>query len=342
MTATDDPALEPPDGTDPARDRDVAVGVVLVAAQAALAAARLALLPARLIAQGPVVAPLVRREVDRLADAGKDAGDRGRRYLDEVPERVVDQFRSDTDLQNAVLAGLDDAEIERLVRRVLASPALERILQSPESERLLQLIVASPAVRAGLVDQSTGWFDEIAATLRTAVRRLDERVDARRPPAVAGRYAGLATRAVALAVDAVATHALYLLGVGVIAAVASLAGGLRPAWLAAGLAALGWLVIVGVYFVGFWTLAGQTPGMRLMRVCLSRPMGVGRSLARFAGLVLSIAPFFLGFASVPFDRKRRGLPDFIAGTRVVWADAHPDWMMRMHALGSRLSPADEE
>jgi uncharacterized RDD family membrane protein YckC len=42
-----------------------------------------------------------------------------------------------------------------------------------------------------------------------------------------------------------------------------------------------------------------------------------RSLVRFVGLILAIAPLFLGFISVPFDRRRRALPDFLAGTVVV-------------------------
>jgi uncharacterized RDD family membrane protein YckC len=42
-----------------------------------------------------------------------------------------------------------------------------------------------------------------------------------------------------------------------------------------------------------------------------------RALVRFAGLILAIAPLFLGFLPVPFDRRRRALPDFLAGTVVV-------------------------
>jgi len=38
------------------------------------------------------------------------------------------------------------------------------------------------------------------------------------------------------------------------------------------------------------------------------------------GLVLAIVPFFLGFVPVLFDERRRGLPDFLAGTVVKYED----------------------
>jgi len=37
---------------------------------------------------------------------------------------------------------------------------------------------------------------------------------------------------------------------------------------------------------------------------------------RLVGLIVSITIVFLGFLPVPFDRRRRGLADWIAGTRV--------------------------
>jgi len=46
-------------------------------------------------------------------------------------------------------------------------------------------------------------------------------------------------------------------------------------------------------------------------------VSVLRSLVRFVGLILAIAPLFAGFLPVPFDRRRRALPDFLAGTVVV-------------------------
>jgi uncharacterized RDD family membrane protein YckC len=107
--------------------------------------------------------------------------------------------------------------------------------------------------------------------------------------------------------------------------VASLVGGLRPAWLVGALLASGWMLVVGTYFVLFWSAAGQTPGMRLLRVRVCLPSGdtpsIGRSLVRLVGLVLAIVPLFAGFVPVLFTERRRGLPDFLAGTVVLYDDA---------------------
>ena len=294
-------------------DLNVAAGAVLVAVNAGIGAVRLALLPARILARGPLVAPFVHKQADRLAAVGDDAGARVRERLEAVPERVVEQVVADLDAGEIAGIAIDGEAAERIARQVLASPALERILMSPEGQRLVEQIAASPAVRKAVTQQSTGFLSETLDALRTAAERVDERL-ATRP--AEGNHAGVASRTVALGVDAALAHAVYLVGVGGVALIASMAGGLRPAWLAVSLAAAAWAVIVGAYFVGFWALLGQTPGMRLLGIRLNRPVGTGRALVRFVALLLAIAPFFLGFLSVPFDRRRRGLPDFVAGTAV--------------------------
>ncbi len=64
--------------------------------------------------------------------------------------------------------------------------------------------------------------------------------------------------------------------------------------------------------------------MRLMRLRLETAAGgipsVGRSILRLIGLVVSIAAFFIGFVPVLFDKRRRGLADFLAGTAVLYDD----------------------
>jgi uncharacterized RDD family membrane protein YckC len=112
--------------------------------------------------------------------------------------------------------------------------------------------------------------------------------------------------------------------VGIAALIASLVGGLRPAWLAGALLGSGWMLVVGTYFVLFWSSAGQTPGMRLLRVRVRGPDGnppsIGPSLVRLVGLVLAIVPIFAGFIPVLFTERRRGLPDLLAGTVVLYDD----------------------
>ena len=84
------------------------------------------------------------------------------------------------------------------------------------------------------------------------------------------------------------------------------------------------MLVVGTYFVLFWSAAGQTPGMRLLHVRVRGPAGdtpsIARSLVRLVGLVLAIVPMFAGFVPVLFTQRRRGLPDFLAGTVVLYDD----------------------
>ncbi len=140
-------------------------------------------------------------------------------------------------------------------------------------------------------------------------------------------YAGVATRAVALAIDLAFVHAIVLLGAGVLALVASLVGDLRPDWLVATLAGVAWTLSVTVYFVLFWSVTGQTPGLRAMRLRVATddgsPPSLGRALVRLVGLILAIVPLFAGFLPVLFDRRRRGLQDYLAGTVVLYADRAP-------------------
>jgi uncharacterized RDD family membrane protein YckC len=113
--------------------------------------------------------------------------------------------------------------------------------------------------------------------------------------------------------------------VGTAALIASLVGGLRPEWLVGALLASGWVLVAGTYFVLFWSSAGQTPGMRLLRVRVCGPSGgapsIGRSFVRLVGLVLAIVPMFAGFVPILFTERRRGLPDFLAGTVVIHDDS---------------------
>jgi uncharacterized RDD family membrane protein YckC len=141
-------------------------------------------------------------------------------------------------------------------------------------------------------------------------------------------YAGLATRALALAIDVAIAQAIVFAGGAVLALVASLVGDLKlDTTLGRVLAASAWAVTVGAYFVTFWSTVGQTPGMRIMDVRVTmaggEPPSVGRSLVRLIGLVLAIVPLFTGFLPVLVDDRRRGLHDFLAGTAVLHSGMEP-------------------
>jgi uncharacterized RDD family membrane protein YckC len=142
------------------------------------------------------------------------------------------------------------------------------------------------------------------------------------PTAGVSRYGGIASRAIALAIDmAIANVTVFLLG-AMLALIGSLAGGWSIGTAERVLAACGWAFVVGTYFVVCWSTTGQTPGMRTMglRVVDLRGghPGVVRSTIRLIGLVLAIIPLGAGFIPVLVDDRRRALQDFLAGTVVVY------------------------
>ena len=139
------------------------------------------------------------------------------------------------------------------------------------------------------------------------------------------RYAGIATRALALAIDVAIVQVLVFTGAAVIGLVGSLVGDLQLDTVGRVLAAAAWALAVGTYFVTFWSTVGQTPAMRMMDIRVvaadGDPPGLGRSIVRLIGLGLAIIPFFAGFLPVLVDDRRRGIHDMLAGTVVVHADS---------------------
>ena len=80
-------------------------------------------------------------------------------------------------------------------------------------------------------------------------------------------------------------------------------------------------ILFFLYFFVFHAARGQTPGKKLLGLRVidaygGRP-GLLRTLLRTAGYLLSLLPCSLGFLWIGFDRERRALHDWVAGTYVV-------------------------
>ncbi len=90
-------------------------------------------------------------------------------------------------------------------------------------------------------------------------------------------------------------------------------------WGAAGLA----LAIGVVYLLVFQATSGRTPGMRLLGLRIVDIYGdapsVPRVLVRTLGYLAGAATLALGFLWIGFDREKRGLHDWLAGTYVIKA-----------------------
>ena len=220
-------------------------------------------------------------------------------------------------------------QLDQLLEQALESPrtleAIDRALASEGVRRALERVLSGPELRAALASQSTGLAQQVAAAVRRAAAETDRRLFFRRAEATTGVFGGVATRGLALVVDAFVVVAVSLVVGAAAGLVGSLVGGIRPHWLAGLLLGGGGAIIAAAYFTLFWSTAGQTPGMRLMhvRVLTERPdhdISLGRALLRTVGLALAIVPCFLGFVPALFDSRRRALPDYLAGTVVVYDD----------------------
>jgi uncharacterized RDD family membrane protein YckC len=232
-----------------------------------------------------------------------------------VVDRVVHEF---------VASG----ELDRLLEAALASPqsreVIDRVLASDATKQALERVLAGPEVRAALASQTTGFAEQVMSGARETAARLDSRLSLR---AMSPRtpFAGVASRGTALVVDAFAVVAATAVVGGAASLVAAVVGGVRPDWLAQTLLSLAAVAIAVGYFAVFWQTAGQTPGMRLMGVRVLSKRADGRltawqALLRTLGLALAIIPCFLGFVPALFDSRRRALPDYVAGTVVVYDD----------------------
>jgi uncharacterized RDD family membrane protein YckC len=241
-----------------------------------------------------------------------------------LPEELARSMARHQVLERVVRKLAVDGELERLLDAALASPRtralLDEALASEEFQLVLQRVAGGPEIRAALTAQSAGFADQVAGGVRHAATGFDRKLVVGRPTAA---FAGVASRGAALAVDAfVIVLATVTLGAAA-GLVGALVGGVQPRWLAQLLLSLAALAIAAGYFSVFWSTAGQTPGMRLMnvRVVLQREgaqLGFSRALVRTVGLALAIIPCFLGFLPAVFDPRRRALPDYLAGTVVVY------------------------
>ena len=271
-------------------------------------------------------------------------------------------------VERALVRVLEGPAVEDAIERILASPAVERalvnaldselvdtvwerLLASDEAQKLVERIAEAPEVRAAMAAQGVGLVEDLGRQIRRIAHRLDgavetiaRRVTLRRPRAEPTDNAGLVTRGLALAIDAALLNAAF---VGVSALVAMAASALFPDANGASTPALAiggftWFAMVGAYLFVFWTLEGQTLGMRFLGIRLDDFDGTHRLSPRTAwrrliGIGLSVLTLGIGFAVVLLSDRRRGLHDRIANTEVILVDrnGNPESAARRAADATR-------
>jgi uncharacterized RDD family membrane protein YckC len=133
------------------------------------------------------------------------------------------------------------------------------------------------------------------------------------------RYAGHGARLAASIID-------YLLFALVLAALLAVLFATTPDRADAGVrnlfGVIGATIASSLYFPFFWVVTGWTPGMRAFGLRVVRERDGGRvrlipALVRLIGYSIDVSGFFLGFAWILIDRRRRGWHDILAGTVVI-------------------------
>lgn len=284
--------------------------------------------------------------------------------LDRATEEAIVRALESAAVQRAAMRVLERASQEDAVQRLLDSPALERalaealeselvdrlwdqMLASDLAQKLVERIAEAPEVRGAIAMQGVGLVEDLGRQIGRVAARLDDaaervaRAFLRRPRRRAPtERAGVISRALALAFDGALLNLVLIAVTALITLVVSTAfadGDGAPAPVIA-LGAGAWALASAFYLVFFWTLAGQTPGMRLLGIRLDRGDGVRQlsfrqAVRRLAGAVVSIAALGLGFLAILVSDRRRGWHDRWAGTEVVrderritapWSDPVPD------------------
>jgi uncharacterized RDD family membrane protein YckC/DNA-binding transcriptional regulator YdaS (Cro superfamily) len=223
---------------------------------------------------------------------------------------------------------LRSEEIALIVKRALESEAAGQVwaevLASDQAQMLVERVARAPEVRAAIAEQGAGLITDIGVRLTKLTEALDdalERIVRHQDPDSETDQAGLATRLTAATVDIVLLVTVFSIVWSVIASLIGVTiGHLSPA-AAIVLGGCG-LVIAGGIFVTFWTLVGQTPGMRFLSIRLvqegSHHVTPRCATRRVFAVVLSLLPLGLGFLAILRDPQRRAWHDRLTGTSVVY------------------------
>jgi uncharacterized RDD family membrane protein YckC len=80
-------------------------------------------------------------------------------------------------------------------------------------------------------------------------------------------------------------------------------------------------LVLGAYFVAYWSRSGRTLPMQTWKMRVVRrdgmPIGIGQATLRYVLAWLSLVSLGAGFLWAFFDRDRQFLHDRLAGTRIV-------------------------
>ncbi len=256
----------------------------------------------------------------------------------EAVERALARVLEGPVVEEAVQGALESAAVKKALLEAMDSELVDevwrRLLASQQAQQLVERIAEAPEVRAAIASQGVGLLGDIGRQIAKLARDLDNTLERvarriffrRRRPLPTNR-AGAVSRGLAFLIDALIVNLFFTVLAGAATLVITLLGGSGES-VPRGAIAVGsftWLAVVGTYLVGFWSLEGQTPGMRFLGVRLEqRRLPFRRSVRRLVGLGLSFVTFGIGFLGIVFGESRRGWADRMGRTEVVYDEHHPE------------------
>jgi len=147
-----------------------------------------------------------------------------------------------------------------------------------------------------------------------------------------GHYAGAVSRLLAFAADVGASWGVYALGVLLVNAALKLVTG--HSYTFGQDKILSFVTLAAwdfVYFAYQWAVSGKTLGMAIFGLQVVNaqggPITIRQAVVRTLALGLCLLTLGIAFLGIVFQRERRALNDFLAGTAVVY-----DWDARAARL----------
>ncbi len=258
----------------------------------------------------------------------------------EAVERALARVLEGPAIDEAVQGALESEAVKRALIEALDSELVDevwrRLLASDEAQQLVERIAEAPELRAAISAQGVGLIGDIGRTIGRATRRLDDtlervvrRIFFRKRRGEPTNHAGAVSRVLALAVDGAIVNLVFSGLAAIVALIGSAfsGNGHGVSSLALALGTAAWLWLGALYLVAFWCLAGQTPGMRFVRIRLDvngRRLPFGRAVSRLVGLGLATVTFGIGFLGILFNERRRGWEDQLADTDVIYEENRPE------------------
>lgn len=267
-------------------------------------------------------------------------------------EASMERMLASEELERALVGVLDSQLVDRV---------WERLLASDEAQKLVERIAGAPEIRQAIASQGLGLVSDLGLQLRRVTDHLDdglerlaggpavERQEGSAPVAASEGEAepggepelrdqpeprkaiGLVTRGLAALIDGAALNVIFLAITALVGfALSNLFETERASGPVLALGAGAWLFFGGIYLLTFWSLAGQTPGMRLLSIRIesegSPRLGWRCASRRLLGVGLSVLGLGLPFLLALRDRQARTFHDRFAATRVVAFDPVAEWL----------------